>query len=105
MKVPFILFRWFTAAVFVGLTGTGCSKKQTPTATKETTAVTPPAPKTKKIKVATPKVIVVNDQVAQRTVDGRLYYDLNGKRYWKNFKDGKYYIFNKAMYNNPEFKP
>ena len=51
-----------------------------------------------------PKVIVVNDSVARRSVDGRYYYDLLGHRYWRNNKDGKYYIFNKSMYTNDAFK-
>jgi len=51
-----------------------------------------------------PKVIVVNDQFAKKSVDGRYYYDLQGHRYWKNNKDGKYYIFNKSMTTDPSFK-
>ncbi|HQV44131.1 MAG TPA: hypothetical protein PLA89_02195 [Ferruginibacter sp.] len=43
--------------------------------------------------------------MAKKSADGRLYYDLEGKRYWKNYKNGKYYLFNKKMYGNPEFKP
>jgi hypothetical protein len=62
-------------------------------------------PATPKAKPATAKVIVVSDAAAKKTVDGRYYYDLNGKRYWRNNKDGKYYLFNKSMYNNPDFKP
>ena len=58
-----------------------------------------------KRKNLTPKVIVVNDNVARKSVDGRLYYDLLGHRYWKNYKDGKYYLFNQSMYNNDAFKP
>ncbi len=53
----------------------------------------------------TPPFIVVNDAVAKKSVDGRLYYDLKGKRYWKNYRDGKYYLFNKDMNANPDFKP
>lgn len=52
-----------------------------------------------------PKTIVVNDSAARKSVDGRLYYDLLGHRYWKNYKDGKYYLFNKSMYSNDAFKP
>ncbi len=52
-----------------------------------------------------PKTISVNDDAASKSVDGRLYYDLKGHRYWKNYKDGKYYLFDKSMYNNPDFKP
>jgi hypothetical protein len=52
-----------------------------------------------------PNVIMVNDKAAKRNIDGRLYYDLNGHRYWRNYDDGKYYLFSQAMYNNPAFKP
>lgn len=52
-----------------------------------------------------PKIITVNDAAAKKAVDGRMYYDIQGRRYWKNFKDGKYYLFDKSMYNNPDFKP
>lgn len=51
-----------------------------------------------------PKVITVNDSVAHKSVDGRLYYDVMGHRYWRNNKDGKYYLFNKSMYNDPNFQ-
>ena len=51
-----------------------------------------------------PEVITVNDSVAHKSVDGRYYYDVLGHRYWRNNKDGKYYLFNKSMYNNPDFK-
>ena len=57
-----------------------------------------------KPKPVLPKVIVVNDSAAHKSVDGRLYYDVMGHRYWRNYKDGKYYLFNKSMYNNPDFK-
>ena len=59
----------------------------------------------RKIKESVPKIISVNDAIAKKTVDGRLYYDLDGHRYWRNNKDGKYYLFNKAMYDQAEFKP
>ncbi len=55
-------------------------------------------------KLPTPKVLIVNDSAAKRTPDGRYYYDFNGKRYWRNKKDGKYYQFNKSMYNDEAFK-
>jgi hypothetical protein len=80
-----------------------CSKKHTPEKTD-----TPPVVKTaapKKVKTPLSKTIVVNDSVATKSPDGRLYYDLMGRRYWKNYDDGKYYLFNKSMYNNPAFKP
>ena len=38
-------------------------------------------------------------------ISGRYFYDLNGKRYWRNNKDGKYYLFNQSMYSNDDFKP
>ena len=60
--------------------------------------------KTKPI-TATPKVILVNDRAAKKSVDGRYYYDLDGHRYWRNNVDGKYYLFNKSMYTNDAFKP
>lgn len=52
-----------------------------------------------------PKVITVNDEAASKSVDGRLFYDVLGHRYWKNYSDGKYYLFDKSMYSNPDFKP
>ena len=59
---------------------------------------------TKRIKTPTPKVIAVNDSIAHKTFDGRLYYDLEGHRYWRNYKDGKYYLYNKSMSTDPAFK-
>ncbi len=52
-----------------------------------------------------PKVISVNDNAASKSVDGRLFYDVLGHRYWKNYNDGKYYLFDKSMYSNPDFQP
>ncbi len=52
-----------------------------------------------------PKMIMVNDKVAKKNIDGRLYYDVEGHRYWRNYNDGKYYLFNRAMYSDPAFKP
>ena len=63
-----------------------------------------PAPKPEP-KPDFPKVITVNDNAATKSVDGRLFYDVLGHRYWRNYKDGKYYLFDKSMYNNPDFKP
>ena len=84
-----------------------CSRKTTIPATNTTpvssSAAAAKKSSTPKIKTATPKVIVVNDIAARKTVDGRYYYDLNGKRYWRNNKDGKYYLFNKSIYSNPDF--
>jgi hypothetical protein len=88
-----------------------CSKKTHPAKTSsKTTTTSPDLPSTiktitkSKPKAVLPKVIVVNDSAAHKSVDGRLYYDVMGHRYWRNYKDGKYYLFNKSMYNNPAFK-
>ena len=85
----------------------GCSKKTQPTATAAPVNAEPAKVKTVKkavVKTAVPKVITVNDSVAKRSVDGRYYYDLEGHRYWRNNRDGKYYLFHKAMFDNPDFK-
>lgn len=58
----------------------------------------------RKAKTPLPKVISVNDDAAHKSVDGRLYYDVMGHRYWRNYKDGKYYLFNKSMFSDPDFK-
>ena len=57
-----------------------------------------------KPKESIPKVIAVGDNAAKKSVDGRLYYDLQGHRYWRNNKDGKYYLYNKSMATDPDFK-
>ena len=59
---------------------------------------------TPKKKDIIPNSIVVNDKAAKKAIDGRLYYDLLGHRYWKNYRDGKYYLFNQSMYSNDAFK-
>ena len=96
-----------------------CSRKHTPDKTTITTTVTTEPSITKpdsaivvkkrnftpKKKDIIPNSIVVNDKAAKKAVDGRLYYDLLGNRYWKNYKDGKYYLFSQKMYDNPAFKP
>lgn len=75
------------------------SSKLTPAASTNTTpAYKPP------LKTATPKVIVVNDKVATKAVNGRYYYDLDGKRYWRNNRDGKYYLYYKGMFDNKDFQ-
>jgi hypothetical protein len=74
------------------------SSKSTPTNAPAKPAYKPP------IKTATPKVIVVNDKVATKTVNGRYYYDLEGKRYWRNNRDGKYYLYYKGMFDHVDFK-
>lgn len=78
-----------------------CNKKAHPTAT--TTAETKVV-RSNTIKTTVPKVIIVNDKYAKRSVDGRYYYDLEGHRYWRNNRDGKYYLFNKSMFDKEDFK-
>ena len=107
-KFYFIL----TISTLIALTS--CSKKSIPTKTNqpsieyksdstvvETTAgeVLPEVKKApvKKEKPTFPKIITVNDAAAKKSVDGRMYYDIQGRRYWKNFKDGKYYLFDKSI--------
>jgi len=109
MKYPLTLF--FSGCILLG----GCSKKHipqtegatTPAATE--TAVEKAAAKKatirKAVKTPVPKIITVDDRAAMKAVDGRLYYDLEGHRYWKNYDDGKYYIFSSKMGGNPAFKP
>ncbi|MGF2410870.1 hypothetical protein [Ferruginibacter sp.] len=87
-----------------------CSKKHVPQQTTATVS-TSTAPVVKKMVVKkTPlvsvaKVIIVNDSVAKKNIDGRLYYDVGGHRYWRNYNDGKYYLFNKSMYTDSAFIP
>lgn len=93
-----------------------CSKKTTPASAPENVSAGVAAPvKTdssvvKKVAVkpkpvsSVPKVIVVSDAGAKKAVDGRLYYDMQGRRYWRNNKDGKYYLYNKSMHSDPAFK-
>ena len=111
MTTKYFYILTFISAIFLF----SCSKKIHPTTTgtpnvsnNNIDTVTVVAKKTvikRKIKEAVPKIISVNDAIAKKTVDGRLYYDLDGHRYWRNNKDGKYYLFNKAMYDQAEFKP
>ncbi|HNF03595.1 MAG TPA: hypothetical protein PLA61_14510 [Ferruginibacter sp.] len=87
-----------------------CSKKVHPAESKTTTSSSSSGTETRIVKktpapkTAVPKVIVVNDQVAKRSVDGRYYYDLEGRRYWRNNRDGKYYLYYKGIFDNPDFK-
>jgi hypothetical protein len=98
--------RLFSLFLFFGMAISSCSKKTHPETSSNTTAKTETvaAPRTVKKKTAVPQVITVNDKYAKRSVDGRYYYDLQGKRYWRNNRDGKYYLFNKSMFDNPDFK-
>ncbi len=93
------------AAFIFGLLMNSCHKKNYPSniITPDSTVAAKPAIK-RKPKVPVAKVITVDDNAAHKSVDGRLYYDVMGRRYWKNYKDGKYYLFNQSMYNDPAFK-
>lgn len=94
-----LLFLFFAVAL------ASCSKKTHPESNTAARTETAAAPRTTvKKKAAVPKVISVNDKYAKRHVDGRYYYDLQGKRYWRNNRDGKYYLFNKSMFDDPDFK-
>jgi hypothetical protein len=90
----------------------GCSKKHQPQTTVVTTDLPEAAkpveakkPARKVVHTPVPKVITVDDRGAKKAVDGRLYYDLEGHRYWRNYKDGKYYIYREGMFDDPAFKP
>jgi hypothetical protein len=98
-------------AVFMLLFFNSCNRKTNPETNSGRyvlSAKNKPVPvktaRVKKIKTAIPKVIVVNDAVATKTFDGRYYYDLDNHRYWRNKKDGKYYLYNKSMATDPDFK-
>jgi hypothetical protein len=104
LRRPLFIFLVLTAML------ASCSKKVHPVTT-ETGTIKKDSIAAKKVVVKRkareplPKVISVNDLSARKTVDGRLYYDLQGHRYWRNNKDGKYYLFNKAMYADDAYKP
>ena len=100
MKPGFLLL----SILIILLTITGCSKKTQPASTATVKPAETKAKPARPLITAIPKVIAVNDKAAKRSVDGRYYYDLNGHRYWRNNKDGKYYLFNKSMFDNPDFK-
>ena len=98
----------FTLLIF------SCGKKNVPQSSSAGTTATVSntskpvlkKPAAKKVPAApVAKVIIVNDSVAKKSFDGRLYYDVDGHRYWRNYNDGKYYLFNKSMYSDPAFKP
>ena len=95
----------FMAGILLMLVS-GCSRKHQPQAQPVViihSEIRKPAKK--QISTPIPKVITVDDRGAQKAVDGRLYYDLEGRRYWRNYVDGRYYLFNKNMYTDPAFKP
>ena len=92
----------FAVAIVLSISIYSCSRKSHPTAT--TTTTTSETKTVKTYKPVVPKVITVNHEAAKKSVDGRYYYDLDGHRYWRNNRDGKYYLFNKTMFDNPDFK-
>ncbi len=94
------------AVIAVMIFGVGCSKKEHPQSASAAGKTTENKTVVRKVeKMPVPKVITVDDRAAKRTPDGRLYYDFDGRRYWRNYNDGKYYLYNKKMYNDPAFKP
>lgn len=101
IKLPAFLF--IVCCILIA----GCSKKHQPQT--DIPGSTAPAvekrPVKKVIHTAVPTVISVDDRGAQKSVDGRLYYDLEGRRYWKNYNDGRYYKFKQGMFDDPAFKP
>lgn len=98
--IKYVLFILLWMAILI----ISCSRKTHPESAPENAAAKAEAPKTVKKKMPVAKVITVNDKYAKRSVDGRYYYDLQGKRYWRNNRDGKYYLFNKSMFDDPDFK-
>jgi hypothetical protein len=112
----------YLSAFLLLITAYSCSRKHNPAKTDSITTTVTTIPGTgtvaksdsvvvkkrnftPKKKDIIPPSIVVNDKAAKKAVDGRLYYDLLGHRYWKNYKDGKYYLFSQKMYDDPAFKP
>ncbi len=107
------MLKKYLTAVIIGLCVViiSCNKKQQP---QNATADSPGSasgvavkkmPARKVIKLAVPKIIIVDDRTASKTIDGRLYYDLEGHRYWRNYDDGKYYLYSQSMYTDKAFKP
>lgn len=56
-------------------------------------------------KTQPPSVITVSDDLASKNPEGRLFYDFQGHRYWRNNVDGRYYLYKRSFYNDPAFKP
>jgi len=110
-RLSLLLVTFFTALLLYS-----CSKKSHPSRSNEPannpsavvksndSLLAKKALAKRKEKIIIPKVITVNDSAAHKSVDGRLYYDVMGHRYWRNNKDGKYYLFNKSMYTDDAFK-
>lgn len=92
--------------LMVGCMILSCHRKTAPqTVAPENIPAKKTAPLREEKKRPIPKTIIVNDRAATQTPDGRFYYDLNGKRYWKNFKDGKYHLYRKGINADPDFSP
>jgi hypothetical protein len=107
--------KYFTVIMIAAITLLfSCSKKHVPETSSNSTGsssstantgTTSVKPVVKKKATSVPRVIVVNDNAAKKSFDGRLYYDLEGRRYWRNYDDGKYYLFNKSMYTDKAYIP
>jgi hypothetical protein len=98
MKIQKKYFHLVFAVLFVA---SSCNKKTYPTANNNKVVEKAPTPisakeyakeQAKKGNPNPPKVIVVNKAAAKKTANGKYYYEINGYRYWKNNKDGKYYL-------------
>jgi hypothetical protein len=97
--------KYVTAIAFaVAILIISCSKKHLPQQSTATAIIKAERPIKKLAPVPVARVIVVNDKVAKKNIDGRLYYDVEGRRYWRNYNDGKYYLFNKSMYADSAFR-
>jgi len=103
MNKPFLLL----ITILFFMLATGCNKRTNPSVSNSPAVEKTAETKTVKravVKTTVPKVIVVNDSVAKRAVDGRYYYDLEGRRYWRNNRDGKYYLYYRGIFDNEDFK-
>ena len=98
MKILVTIIVFITLSLLTG----SCSNKHVPVRVAKL-ATTKRSVKIKKL--SAPEIITVNDGIVSTASDGRLYYDFQGHRYWRNFDDGKYYLVTAATYNNAEFKP
>jgi hypothetical protein len=97
-----------TFALFLVVCATvgACSKKNVPVAENKNVATAKKqAPVKPVVKSYVPKLITVDGRAAKKSPDGRLYYDFEGHRYWRNYVNGKYYLYNKSMYMDPAFRP
>lgn len=107
MKKYFFIVSFLTGMLLMQ----SCSRKTTATKTAEAEMAAKEEMAAKKavlykppVKTPVPKSIIVNDKAATKTVEGRYYYDLEGKRYWRNKKDGKYYLYYKGIFENKDFQ-